>query len=69
MAHPIDHLKALEQRLLWLASWTVHNANHLREKRDDDVKVGGHQASCASMVSIEGESILPVFSYVAWSSR
>ncbi len=52
MAHPIGHLKTLEQRLLWLASWTVHNANHLREKRDDDVKVGGHQASCASMVSI-----------------
>ncbi|MEL6665892.1 MAG: transketolase [Pseudomonadota bacterium] len=30
----------------------VHNANHLREKSDGDVKVGGHQASCASMVSI-----------------
>ncbi|MEO1407216.1 MAG: 1-deoxy-D-xylulose-5-phosphate synthase N-terminal domain-containing protein, partial [Pseudomonadota bacterium] len=42
----------LEQRLLWLSSWIVHNANHLREKNDSDVKVGGHQASCASMVSI-----------------
>ncbi|MEM7662585.1 MAG: 1-deoxy-D-xylulose-5-phosphate synthase N-terminal domain-containing protein [Pseudomonadota bacterium] len=46
------HLKTLEQRLLWLSSWIVHNANHLREKNDGDVKVGGHQASCASMVSI-----------------
>ena len=52
MPSHLDHLKNLEQRLLWLSAWTVHNANHLREKRDDDVKVGGHQASCASMVSI-----------------
>lgn len=48
----LDQLKTIEQRLLWLAAWTVHNANHLREKEDDDVKVGGHQASCASIVSI-----------------
>ncbi|PKP82142.1 MAG: transketolase [Alphaproteobacteria bacterium HGW-Alphaproteobacteria-18] len=48
----IDQLKTIEQRLLWLSAWTVHNANHLREKADDDVKVGGHQASCASIVSI-----------------
>ncbi|MEM6623466.1 MAG: transketolase [Pseudomonadota bacterium] len=46
----IAHLKTVEQRLLWLACWMVHNANHLREK--DEVKVGGHQASSASMVSI-----------------
>jgi pyruvate dehydrogenase E1 component len=44
-------LKAIEKKLLWLACWTVHNANHLREK-GDGLKVGGHQASCASMVSI-----------------
>ncbi len=48
----LDQLKTLEQRLLWLSAWTVHNANHLREKADDEVKVGGHQASCASIVSI-----------------
>ncbi len=47
-----DHLKTIEQRLLWLSAWIVHNANHLRAKEDGDVKVGGHQASCASMVSI-----------------
>src|SRR5690606_35094326 len=35
-----------------LASWMIHNANHLRAKEDGDVKVGGHQASSASMVSI-----------------
>jgi pyruvate dehydrogenase E1 component len=47
-----ENLKSIEQRLLWLACWIVHNANHLRDKEDGDVKVGGHQASCASMVSI-----------------
>ncbi|KCZ54895.1 transketolase [Hyphomonas beringensis] len=47
-----QHLKSIEQRLLWLSAWIVHNANHLRAKSDGDVKVGGHQASCASMVSI-----------------
>ena len=41
----------IEQRLRWLSSWTVHNANNLREKRDG-LKVGGHQASCASMTAI-----------------
>ena len=48
----LQHLKTLEQRLLWLSAWMVHNANHLRPKSEGDVKVGGHQASCASMVSI-----------------
>ena len=47
----LRHLKTIEQRLLWLACWTVHNANHLRENVDG-LKVGGHQASSASMVSI-----------------
>jgi pyruvate dehydrogenase E1 component len=44
-------LETLEARLRWLSAWTVHNANHLREKRDG-LKVGGHQASCASMTAI-----------------
>ncbi len=48
----LNHLATLEKRLLWLSNWMIHNANHLREKGAHDVKVGGHQASCASMVSI-----------------
>ncbi|WP_119462610.1 transketolase [Rhodospirillaceae bacterium SYSU D60014] len=44
-------LKALERKVLWLASWTIHNANHVRETVDE-IKVGGHQASCASMVTL-----------------
>jgi len=44
-------LRRLEERILWLACWTIHNANHLRESRDG-LKVGGHQASCASMTTL-----------------
>jgi len=44
-------LSRLDERLRWLATWTIHNANHLRESRDG-LKVGGHQASCASMTTI-----------------
>ena len=47
----IDTLKILEKRILWLACWMIHNANHLRENADG-LKVGGHQASSASMTSI-----------------
>jgi len=44
-------LGALERKVLWLASWTIHNANHLRESTDG-LKVGGHQASSASLATI-----------------
>ncbi len=44
-------LETIETRLRWLSSWTIHNANHLRESRDG-LKVGGHQASCASITAI-----------------
>ncbi|MGL6044171.1 MAG: transketolase, partial [Sandaracinobacteroides sp.] len=47
----IAQLEALDSRLRWLAAWTIHNANHLRESVDG-IKVGGHQASCASMSAI-----------------
>jgi pyruvate dehydrogenase E1 component len=45
------HLKTVEQRLLWLSHWMIHHANHIRPKADG-IKIGGHQASSASMVSI-----------------
>jgi pyruvate dehydrogenase E1 component len=44
-------LGALERKVLWLASWTIHHANHVRAN-DDGVKVGGHQASSASLATI-----------------
>ncbi|MFD0909585.1 1-deoxy-D-xylulose-5-phosphate synthase N-terminal domain-containing protein [Ruegeria arenilitoris] len=50
---PIDptQLRIVEQRLLWLSHWMIHHANHVRPKVDG-IKVGGHQASSASLVSI-----------------
>jgi pyruvate dehydrogenase E1 component len=51
MADDIEALRELEKKVLWLASWTIHNANHLRENTDG-VKVGGHQASSASLATI-----------------
>ena len=45
------HLSDLERQVRWLSSWTIHHANHVRPKADD-LKVGGHQASCASAVTL-----------------
>jgi pyruvate dehydrogenase E1 component len=47
----LAQLKALEQKILWLAVWMVHHANHIRPKRDG-LKVGGHQASSASVATL-----------------
>src|SRR6516165_5096857 len=44
-------LAELERKVLWLATWTIHHANHVRDN-DDGLKVGGHQASCASLATI-----------------
>ncbi len=44
-------LRELEKKVLWLASWMIHNANHLRE-HPDGLKVGGHQSSSASLATI-----------------
>ena len=46
--HP-DVLRAVEQRVLWLA---VRMVDHANRRGETTVKVGGHQASSASMVSI-----------------
>ncbi len=47
----IRMLKAIEKKLLWLSAWMIHTANHIRPNRDG-LKVGGHQASCASIISV-----------------
>ncbi|MGQ9367558.1 transketolase [Azospirillum sp. ST 5-10] len=44
-------LRELERKVLWLASWTIHHANHVRPNADG-LKVGGHQASSASLATI-----------------
>jgi len=44
-------LRAVESRVLWLATSIIHHANKVR-RTPSGVKVGGHQASSASVVSI-----------------
>ena len=47
----IGVLEELAHKVLWLACWMIHHANHIRPNRDG-VKVGGHQASSASLVTL-----------------
>src|SRR5689334_15392031 len=44
-------LAEVERRALWLSTAMIHHANRVRPNRSG-LKVGGHQASCASMASI-----------------
>jgi pyruvate dehydrogenase E1 component len=44
-------LEAIAQRVLWLSTYMIHYANKVRPN-SDGMKVGGHQASCASVVSL-----------------
>jgi pyruvate dehydrogenase E1 component len=47
----METLDLIQRRVLWLATSIVHHANKVRETTSG-VKVGGHQASSASMVGI-----------------
>ena len=47
----LEMLSALTRKVLWLSSWTIHHANHIRPN-SDGLKVGGHQASSASLATI-----------------
>ncbi|MBB5828289.1 transketolase-like TK C-terminal-containing protein [Micromonospora carbonacea] len=48
--HDLDVLDEIQRRVLWLATRIVDAANHDRDT-GDGVKVGGHQASSASLVT------------------
>src|SRR5215211_8148139 len=50
-AERLAALEAIQRRVLWLATNIVDHANNQRPN-PDKTKVGGHQASSASMVSI-----------------
>src|SRR3982074_2076438 len=47
----LELLSALARKVLWLSSWTIHHANHIRPNADG-LKVGGHQASSAWLATI-----------------
>jgi pyruvate dehydrogenase E1 component len=50
-ASTLDMLRQLERKVLWLSSYMIHHANH-EVDRGDGLKVGGHQASSASLVTL-----------------
>ena len=50
MTHDLAVLERIERKVLWLSTWMVHQANV--RPGGDGIKVGGHQASSASMVSL-----------------
>jgi pyruvate dehydrogenase E1 component len=49
--HTLATLEAVQDRVLWLATSIIHHANRVRQT-GSGVKVGGHQASSASVVTI-----------------
>jgi pyruvate dehydrogenase E1 component len=51
MSNETEILSELARKALWLSSWTIHHANHIRPNTDG-LKVGGHQASSASLATI-----------------
>ncbi len=50
-AAELETLESIQRRVLWLATWMVHHANFGREN-PEGTKVGGHQASSASIVTL-----------------
>jgi pyruvate dehydrogenase E1 component len=50
-AADLEVLESIQRRVLWLAASIVHHANRVRPN-PSGIKVGGHQASSASMVSL-----------------
>jgi len=50
-ATSLDALAEIERQVLWLSTAIVHHANRVRPN-PGGLKVGGHQASSASMVSV-----------------
>jgi pyruvate dehydrogenase E1 component len=50
MTHELALLDRIQRKVLWLSAWMVHHAN--ARPNPDGTKVGGHQASSASAVSL-----------------
>ncbi len=50
-AQTMEMLAELERKVLWLSTYMIHHANHEID-RGDGLKVGGHQASSASLATI-----------------
>ena len=49
--HDLEMLDRIQKRVLWLSTYMVHYANFVRPN-PDGMKVGGHEASSASVVTL-----------------
>ena len=49
--YDLDMLERIQRRVLWLSTYIVHYANFVRPN-PDGLKVGGHEASSASVFLI-----------------
>ncbi len=49
--YDIQMLERIQKRVLWLSTYMVHHANFIRPN-PDGMKVGGHEASSASVVTL-----------------
>jgi pyruvate dehydrogenase E1 component len=47
----LEILERIQRKVLWLSTYMVHHANNLRPN-PENVKIGGHQASSSSVVSL-----------------
>ena len=59
--YDLEMLDRIQKRVLWLSTYMVHYANFVRPN-PDGMKVGGHEASSASVVTFLG----PVFLFPAF---
>lgn len=56
MRPEITYLNEIERCVSWIASWTIHHANHIRQ--GGEVTVGGHRAPSASLSTIRPRSTI-----------
>src|SRR5579875_64762 len=53
-SYDVEMLDRIQRRVLWLATYMVHYANYVRPN-PDGIKIGGHEASSASLVPLMTE--------------
>ena len=55
-----EALRALEKKVLWLASWTIHHANHVRPKADGLKVAAGYSGNDEAAAELERHGITVV---------
>ena len=55
----LSALREIERRALWISTLMIHHANNIRPSTEKS-KVGGHQASSASVSTDHHRALFPV---------